>query len=305
MSSSSPLILIGGYGFVGAAYAAHAEAAGREVHRIGRSALADPGERDWHWGNADRLATTMAGRAPVIIDLAYATVPSTSFGDPVADFTANLGAVIRHLDFAQAAGAGTYLFISSGGTVYGDADQLPLAEDSPTHPISPYGITKLAGEHYALMYHRLGVPVMIVRPSNLYGPGQQARRGQGMVAAAFAAALAGRPMTLFGDGSQIRDYLYIDDFCAALDAILDRGEIGATYNVGSGIGVRSDDLLAMVGALVTGDGQKLDLVRADPRPFDVNRNVLDSGRLAEDTGWRATTALVDGLAKGWRWTVGR
>lgn len=300
-----PLILIGGHGFLGAAYAAHAAAAGREVHRVGRNALAAPGRRDWHWGNGDRLARAMAGQAPLIVDLAYATVPSTSFSDPVGDFTANLGAVIRHLDFARAIGAGAYLFISSGGTVYGDAVGLPLTEKSTTRPISPYGITKLAGEHYALMYRRLGVPVMIARPSNIYGPGQLARRGQGMVAAAFAAALADRPMTLFGDGSQLRDYLYIDDFCAALDVMLARGEEGATYNVGSGIGVRSDDLLAMIGAVVAGDGRRLDVVLADPRPFDVDRNVLDSGRLVAATGWRATTALAEGLAHGWRWMLGQ
>ena len=305
MSSALPLILIGGYGFVGAAYAAHAQSGGREVHCVGRSALADPGARDWHWGNADRLARAMAGRAPLIVDFAYATVPSTSFGDPVADFTANLGAVIRHLDFAKAVGAASYLFISSGGTVYGDAERLPLTEDFPTCPISPYGITKLAGEHYALMYHRLGVPVKIARPSNIYGPGQEARRGQGMIAAAFAAALADRPLTLFGDGSQLRDYLYINDFCAALDAILDRGDNGATYNVGSSIGVRSDDLLALIGALVAGDGHQLDVIHADARPFDVDRNVLDSGRIAVAIGWQATTALADGLAHSWRWAKGQ
>ena len=303
-SEFPPLILIGGHGFLGAAYAAHAAAAGREVHRVGRNALAEGSERDWHWGNVDRLAAAMAGRAPAIVDLAYATVPSTSFGDPVADFTANLGAVIRHLDFAQGIGAGAYLFISSGGTIYGDAAVLPLAEDSATRPISPYGITKLAGEHYALMYHRLDVPVMIARPSNIYGPGQQARRGQGIVAAAFAAALAGSPLTLFGDGSQLRDYLYIDDFSSALDAILDRGKNGATYNVGSGIGVRSDDLLAMIGTSVAGDGRRLEVVHADSRPFDVDRNVLDSSRITAATGWRATTALEDGLEQTWRWALG-
>lgn len=300
-----PLILIGGHGFLGSAFAAHAAAAGREVHRVGRSSIPNPGPRAWHWDAADDLAAAMAGRAPQIVDFAYATVPSTSFGDPVADFTANLGAVIRHLDFARAIAAGVYLFISSGGTVYGDDAGLPLTEESPTRPISPYGITKLAGEHYALMYRRLGVTVMIARPSNVYGPGQRARHGQGLVAAAFAAALADLPMTLFGDGAQLRDYLYVDDFCAALDAILISGEDGATYNVGSGIGVRLDDLLAMIGAMVASDGCKLNVVPADPRPFDVDRNVLDSGRVAAATGWRAKTTLEEGLEHSWRWTTGR
>ena len=305
MSNVVPLILIGGQGFLGRAYSARAEAAGREVHRVGRSAFSPPGHRYWQWHDSEALLAAMCGRAPQIVDLAYATVPSTSFGDPVADFTANLGAVIRHLEFAQAASASSYLFISSGGTVYGHAERLPLTEQSPTRPISPYGITKLAGEHYALMYHRLGVPVTIVRPSNIYGPGQQARRGQGMVAAAFEAVLGDVPLTLFGDGSQLRDYLYIDDFCAALDSLLDVAERGTTYNVGSGVGLRADDLLARIAALVAQDGRTLAILPADGRPFDVDRNVLDCDRIAAATGWRATTSIEDGLARSWRWASRR
>jgi UDP-glucose 4-epimerase len=305
MTNAPPLILIGGYGFLGLAYAARAERAGREVHKVGRRALANPGARDWQWDDRPALAAAMAGRAPQIIDFAYATVPSTSFGDPVGDFTSNLGAVIRHLDFAKASGASAYLLISSGGTVYGDSAQLPLTEESPTHPISPYGITKLAAENYALMYRRLGVPVMIARPSNIYGPGQQARHGQGMVAAAFAGALAGRPLTLFGDGAQLRDYLYVEDFCLALDAILNRGELGAIYNVGSGQGVRADDLLTMIGAIVARDGRQLVVEQGEARPFDVDANVLDARRIEASTGWRATTGLAEGLERAWSWALGQ
>jgi UDP-glucose 4-epimerase len=305
MNVSTPLILIGGHGFLGRAYSAHATAAGREVHRGGRRRAADAGPHDWHWGEAEGLVVAVAGRMPGIIDLAYATVPSTSYGDPVGDFTANLGAVNRHLDFARSVEAGSYLYISSGGTVYGDAAFLPLSEDAPTRPISPYGITKLAGEHYALMHARLGLPVTIARPSNIYGPGQVARAGQGLVAAAFAAALEGRSLTLFGDGSQCRDYLYIDDFCVALDYLLGCGGDGATYNVGSGVGVGTVELMAMIGDIVAKDGHRLDLDYADPRPFDVDANVLDPSRIAAATGWRAATGLADGLERSWRWMRGR
>jgi UDP-glucose 4-epimerase len=300
-----PLILIGGHGFLGAAYAAHSEAAGREVYRVGRGVSANRGNRDWSWDDGEAIRQAMDGRAPVIIDFAYATVPSTSFGDPVGDFTANLGAIIRHLNFANEIRASAYVFISSGGTVYGDASSLPLSEDCPTNPISPYGITKLACEHYALMYRRLGVPVLIARPSNIYGPGQLARRGQGMIAAAFSAAMEGRPLTLFGDGTQLRDYLHIDDFCTAVESILDRGEVGVTYNVGSGVGVRTDELIKAIQAIVAFDGRMLDVVHEERRPFDVDQNVLDIRRLAAATGWNATIALADGLRDTWRWALAR
>jgi UDP-glucose 4-epimerase len=303
MSATAPLLLIGGHGFLGSAYAAHAAAAGREVHRLGRRATTDPGPGDWHWDQAEALAVVLAGRSPLLVDLAYATVPSTSFGDPVGDFTANLGAVIRHLEFAQSVGAAHFLYISSGGTVYGDAVRLPLGEEAPTRPISPYGITKLAGEHYALMHHRLGLPVTVARPSNIYGPGQVARAGQGLVAAAFAAALGGRPLTLFGGGRQRRDYLYIDDFCGAVDALLEQKADGSTYNVGSGAGISAIDLMAMIGTIVERDGFRLDIARTDARPFDVDANVLDVSRIVAATGWRATTGLAEGLERAWRWTL--
>lgn len=303
VSNTSPLVLIGGHGFLGTTFAAHAQGAGGEVHRVGRRALTNPGERDWNWDNADRLAAKMAGRAPVIVDFAYATVPSTSFGDPVEDFTANLGAVIRHLDFAKAIGACAYLFISSGGTVYGDAKHLPLAEDAPTHPISPYGITKLACENYALMYQRIGMPVMIARPSNIYGPAQVAGRGQGLIAAALTAARSGTPITLFGDGGQIRDYLYIEDFCDALEAVMKNGQDGDVYNIGSGIGVRADALLAAIGSWTERDGHPLEIVMAEARPFDVNANILNAAKLTSLSGWQPKVPLSLGVSRTWEWML--
>ena len=259
------------------------------------------GRDDWHSGRADALADAMAGRAPVIVDLAYATVPSTSFADPVGDFTANLGAMIRHLEFSRKIGAGRHIFLSSGGTVYGDQGDRPLDEDAPTQPISPYGITKLASEHYAAMYRRLGVPSLIVRPSNIFGPGQAPFRGQGLVATAFGAAMRGQPLTLYGDGSQRRDYLFVDDFCTGLDAVLARGEIGEAYNLGRGTATATADLLAAIGNITARDGYPLVVTDAAARPFDVTSNLLDISRIKNKLGWRPHIGLEDGLERTWRW----
>ena len=293
VQSSAPLILIGGTGFLGRAYAGHLAAGARQIEVIGRD--------DWHSGRADALADAMAGRAPVIVDLAYATVPSTSFADPVGDFTANLGAMIRHLEFARRVGAARHLFVSSGGTIYGDQGDRPLDEDAPTQPISPYGITKLASEHYAAMYRRLGVPSLIVRPSNIFGPGQAPFRGQGLVATAYGAAMRGQPLTLYGDGSQRRDYLFVDDFCTGLDAVLARGEIGAAYNLGRGAATETAALLAAIGAITARDGFPLIVTNAAARSFDVGSNLLDIGRIRDRLNWQPQTALDDGLERTWQW----
>lgn len=294
---NNPVILIGGHGFLGRAFAAHLAASGREVRVIGRT--------DWTSGKAAALAESLAERRPTMVDLAYATVPSSSFADPVGDFTANLGAIIRHLDFARTLGVDRYLFVSSGGTIYGDQGDRPLPETAPKDPISPYGITKLASEHYVAMYRRLDLPTLIVRPSNIYGPGQTPFRGQGLVATAFGMALSGKPVTLFGTGSQQRDYIYIDDCCAALEAALTHGAIGECYNLGSGTATSTSALLAAIGRITARDGYPLEIIPAPARPFDVEGNLLDVTRMRDQLDVTPTVGLEEGLEASWRWIRSR
>lgn len=296
-ASFKPIVLIGGNGFLGRAFAAHLAARDREVHVIGRA--------DWDSGRADQLAERLRGRLPVVIDLAYATVPSSSFEDPVADFTANLGAIIRHLEYAKALVVDRFIFVSSGGTVYGDQGDRPLDELAAKEPISPYGITKLASEHYVGMYRRIKVPTLIVRPSNIYGPGQAPFRGQGLVATAFGMALDGKPLSLFGDGAQRRDYIYIDDFCRSLDAAMTRGMIGQSYNLGSGVGTSAADLLSAIGRITAGDGFPLAVKPAPARPYDVASNLLDVTRMRDHLGAQPQVGLREGLEATWRWIRAR
>ena len=288
MDDDAPLILIGGTGFLGTALAAHFAAAhlgteAREVAVIGRG--------DWASGKAEAIGASLSDRGPLVVDLAHLAGPPA----------ANLEATVRHLDFARGIAASRYLFVSSGGAIYGDQGDAPLAEDAPLKPISPYGIAKLAGEQLAASYRRRGLPVMIVRPSNIYGPGQLPFRGQGLVATAFGAALAGRPVTLFGDGSQRRDYLFIDDFCSGIEAILSRGAVGGTYNLGCGVATRADDLLAMIGRISARDGFPLALDPASARPSDVAANLLDISKIKHDTGWVPRVGLEQGLERSWAW----
>ena len=265
----------------------------REVHVLGR--------QDWDSGRATELASEMQSRRPVLIDFAYATVPSSSFADPIEDFTANLGAIIRHLEYAKTLQVDRFIFVSSGGTVYGDQGERPLLEGDRKDPISPYGITKLASEHYVGMYRRIKVPTLIVRPSNIYGPGQAPFRGQGLVATAFGNALLGKTLTLFGDGSQRRDYMFIDDFCDSLEAALNRGTIGQSYNLGSGTVTTATDLLKAIDTITSRDGFPLKIVAADARPFDVDSNLLDVSKMKTYLRAASCVCLHEGLERTWRW----
>jgi UDP-glucose 4-epimerase len=212
----------------------------------------------------------------IVVDFAYSTVPQTSFDNPVKDFSENLSAVIRHLEFALTIKAFKYIYISSGGTVYGNNSKKLINEESLTTPISPYGISKLACERYVCMYHTAyGLNTCIVRPSNIYGVGQKPNRGQGFISTALALAHENKPVKVFGDGSKVRDYLYVDDFCKALFQVITKGEFGKVYNVGSGNGHSVNEVIQVINEIICKEGRNLEVEYLPERPFDVNYNVLD------------------------------
>ncbi len=240
-----------------------------------------------------------------VVFLAYNSVPKTSFDDPLRDIQENLPLAISLLGVLREVPIKRLLYISSGGTVYGPTEKnTPIEEDHPTHPISPYGITKLAIEKYCRMYAELfGIPVVIGRPSNPFGPGQIPCRGQGFVATAIAKILRREEITIFGKCGTIRDYLYIDDLCAAMQLLL-TSDIppGSIFNIGSEIGMNNIEVLQ---AVATTLGTTLSDVRIDftaPRNFDVPYNVLSSAKL-KSLGWHATMPLDHGLARTIPWVV--
>jgi UDP-glucose 4-epimerase len=305
--ADKPVCLIGGGGFIGSGL--RRRLAAREVPTVilSRSPVSDARQSETHLNLAehgwDDIRTNL-GRFEyaAIIDLAYASVPNSSFADPARDVAENLGGVLRHLDLCAQLRTDKFVYISSGGTIYGEGEGRAHKEDDPLFPLSPYGITKLACERYVHLYrhiHRL--PAVIVRPSNIYGPGQQPFRGQGIVSTAFGAAFTGEPCTVFGDGSSVRDYLFVDDLCEAIEAIVAHADAGAILNVGSGEGLKVVELLRMIQQLVEERGGTLELAFEPPRPFDVHYNVLDVSRLHAIAPWRPRTALGDGLAQTRDW----
>lgn len=237
-----------------------------------------------------------------IIDLAYSTVPKTSYDDPIHDVLANLPATVNLLRRSSEFPLRRVLLVSSGGTVYGNARWLPIDETHPTNPVSPYGITKLAAEKYALMFHRLtDLPVIIARPGNPYGPLQFGRLSQGFIGAALHAAFNKGTVQVFGERGTVRDYIHIDDLCRGLLAALDHGTPGDIFNIGTGLGHDNRAVLDLLTGIVRRNGCELSVEARPARGFDVAENVLSSARLTFISGWRPSIELEAGLQSTWDW----
>jgi UDP-glucose 4-epimerase len=296
------ILLIGGAGFLGSALRRTIAARGLRAIVVGRSPGVAVGEGERYFVTAapGQLAVNLADeRVSTVIDLSYAGVPNDG-PDAAADILAcNLAAQSANIALARALGAPRFVFTSSGGAVYGDGGEGPLTEAAPAHPRSPYGAAKLALEQQLLSAPNLDA--VIVRPSNVYGPGQLPFRGEGLVATAMANALLGQPQPVFGDGSAVRDYLFIDDFCDALLGVAALSVSGGIYNIGAGEGTSTAALLDRIGAITARDGFPLAIEWQDARPSDVARNTLDCNRLHALTGWAPQTALDNGLAASWAW----
>lgn len=301
-------LIIGGGGFIGSHWAHHlARQSDREVIVVGRSPIPRfslPDSVSYVQGDAGDIAFigNLLDSCDEVVDLAYATVPKTSFDDPVHDVLVNLPSSVVLLRQASKRKLRRLVLVSSGGTVYGNAAYLPIDETHPTNPVSPYGITKLALEKYALMFHRLeGLPVVIVRPGNPYGPNQLGNLGQGFVGTALYSMLKRQPVCVFGERGTVRDYVYVEDLVTGLSAALHHGKVGEIYNIGTGIGYDNQSVLDEIDSIVRADGYSIEREYRPLRTFDVAENVLSSARLTYLSGWRPQFDLHTGLKATWQW----
>lgn len=299
-------LVIGGSGFIGRHVVNLLCESGREVVTLGRSPKANgmlhPACRyiSGDYGDRDLLKRIMTSGCEVI-DLAYSTVPKTSYDDAVFDLISNLPASVGLFQEALTAGVGRVLIVSSGGTVYGPSHQLPIREDHLTCPVSPYGITKLTTDRYAMMFHRNnGLPVVIARPANAYGEDQRTGTGQGFIAAAIAAILAGREIELYGAERTIRDYIHVRDVAAGIVSILESGRDGQIYNLGTGVGTSNAEIVRVLERLAETEGMPVRTHVLPSRSFDVEANVLDCSKLRDLCQWTHTVGVEEGVSSMWR-----
>lgn len=235
----------------------------------------------------------------VVYHFVSTTLPKTSNDDPIYDVRSNLVDTIQLLETCVERGVCKVVFASSGGTVYGVPETVPINEDHPTEPISSYGIVKLAIEKYLHLFHHLhGLDYTVLRISNPYGPCQNPEGQQGAVSVFLNRIYTGSPVTIWGDGSVVRDYLYVSDVVDALLLAAGEETTRKVFNIGSGRGVSLNELLHLMAEVV---GEQPEVRYQPGRPLDVPASVLDVSRAREELGWRPKTELAEGIARTWEW----
>lgn len=299
--------VIGGSGFIGEHLVGILLNQGKTVTVIGRNRLPlrelPPNVRyvSGDYGDSNFLRSVF-NNVDEVVDLAYASVPKTSFDDPFYDLLNNIPPSVNLFEVASSLPIKKIIIVSSGGTVYGKAIDLPITEGHSTNPISPYGITKLAIEKYAYMYHVLkGLPVVCLRPANAFGEGQKPFIEQGFIATALASVLEGREINLFGEYGTIRDFVYVKDVAMAIVAALDHCPLGECYNVGTGVGTSTLDILNMIATITKSENVKLRVKVLPPRQYDVPVNVLDNSKFRKVTGWFPKVSILEGLELTWKY----
>lgn len=292
-------LVLGGGGFIGAVVSEELLADGWSVRVFERHPAPDGfAERspklEWFQGDfqdADALTRALEG-VSAVVHLISTTLPKTSNESPLFDVTSNVGGTLQLLDAMCRAGIRHIVFASSGGTVYGIPQRLPITEDHPTQPEVSYGISKLAIEKYLYLYQRLhGLQPIILRVANPYGEGQRVETAQGAIAAFAHRALNRQALQIWGDGTVTRDYLHVRDVGRAFAHALRYNGVGI-FNISSGTGTSLNDL---VSALQTVLGREVEVEYQPGRSFDVPVNILCNDRARAELGWHPQYSLEEGL----------
>jgi len=292
-------LVTGGAGFIGSHLVGALRAAGHEVCVIdnlatGSLANLPPDvelmETDVR-NREDVTAIFQRVKPSVVFHLAAQTLVARSSSDPLRDAQINVIGTVTVARAAIAAGVGKMVFASSGGTVYGNPTMQPVPETHPLNPISPYGVSKVAGEHYVrVLCGHAGMATTILRYGNVYGP-RDIPASQHVITAFLHALLAGEPPVIEWDGEQTKDYVYVGDVAAAHLGAMAAGD-GEAFNLASGQGVSVNEIFRMVCQEME---VSIEPLRRARRPADVRRFVLDCRKAERMLGWTPRTPFADGL----------
>lgn len=298
------VLIVGAAGFVGRHLVRLLSAHGKKIIAVSRQPV------DYGSGDVETITAELSepeqyapllDRCSTVVHLASRSTPGSSAGRPVDEIRENLLPLAALLQAMQQNPQVELLYLSSGGSLYATASDEPATEASHIQPRSYHGAAKVAAEYlitaWCLQY---GGRATLLRPSNIYGPGQIERPGFGIVPACFGKIVRGEPLRVWGDGSIVRDYLYIDDFISLCMAILSAPMPAGPQilNASSGIGISLNELFRTI-ELVAGEL----LLRSHElhRAVDARHIMMDSGMARSRYDWTPVTPLEEGLRKTWDW----
>lgn len=296
------IAIIGAGGFIGTQVASYLQTCGHSLNLFGRSPppahlYLNSQISDWYVGDASNpieLNKCFRG-VEVVLHLASTTTPITSEADPDFDLSSNTAITASITSAARQQGIRKIIFLSSGGTVYGEPQYLPVDEKHPTNPKVSYGNTKIESEKILLAQNQHeSTNNIILRVSNPYGPSQVGDRLQGVVGVFIHKALMGDPISVWGDGDVIRDYLYIDDLLSGINAAINYGGNEAIFNIASGRGASLNQIIELIEKYLQREIQKEYGVQ---RAFDVKTSVLDIQKAKSELQWEPKISLEDGVFK--------
>ena len=291
-------LVTGGAGFIGSHIAEGLLSEGAKVTVVddlsnGKTANLPAGRKDLEVISGDVRTFDFAslGKTDGIFnEAARALVPS--FEKPVEDMLVNAGGTVRLLEYARHCNA--KMIHASSSSVYGNPVKIPISEDHPLNPISPYGVSKLASEYYCCMYNReFGVDVTILRYFNVYGPRQTVSEEMGVVPIFVKRALAGEPLRIFGDGKQTRDFLNVIDVVRANLFAFGAKASGSIMNIGGG--GKEISILELAGLIKKLCSSESEIVHAPAKPGDIRRLAADSSKAKALVGYEPVVSLREGL----------
>jgi UDP-glucose 4-epimerase len=296
-------VVLGGGGFLGVNLCRRLAASGARVRAFGRRCLfpQDLAGVEWRQGDfCDTAALESAvASCDTVFHLVHTYMPQSADLNMAEDARQNVVSSLALLETCRKLKVRRIVFVSSGGVVYGPTAQVPTPETAATDPISAYGISKLAIEKYLRLYeHHHGLSFRVLRVANLFGPFQLPGKNQGVIAALISCALHNQEFQIWGDGSAIRDYVYVDDVVDALLLAAADASEQRIFNIGSGQG---RDLRDVIVEIETQLGVKLAVRRTEGRLIDVPVSVLATDRARDVLGWRPRTPFEVGIEQTLAW----
>lgn len=303
MSINSRCIVFGASGFIGSRLCEILGNKGFHVKAFGRNPRYKNAFDKCKWIEGDfadvnQIANAI-GDCDTVIHLVNASTPASANINRVADLQANVVSTLNLLDACVTTGVKKVIFISSGGTVYGVPTIIPTPESAENNPITAYGVSKLTIEKYLSLYHHLyNLDYCVLRVANPFGPYQTNKKNQGVISAFFQHAIHDEPIDVWGDGSVIRDYIFIDDVVDAIELALTNQSTHKVFNIGAGRGVSINELISTLQLIME---KPIKINYLPGRIMDVPISILDISRAKEHLNWEPRTLLRDGINATFEW----